>query len=77
MQKLIVLDPTRRLSASDAVSHGWFWTGVPLVLPPQHARCILDKLHQDQVAEEWNGWSLRDILRPGVEQAFATFSAAL
>lgn len=77
IEKLIVLNPTRRLSASDALQHPWFMSGVPLILPPGHATFLPKVQHSFETFEEWNGCTLRDIFRPGVENAYAGFNAAL
>lgn len=75
--KLIVLDPKHRLPAASAVRHAWFSTGVPLVLPPGHPGLDENVGSSLRHYDEWKGHRLADLIRPGVEEAFARFRSAL
>jgi len=64
IEHLLVYDPPSRMAARDILSHCYFGDmTVPLVLPPDY----ICPVPHPGASTEWEGMSLEDILRPGVE----------
>ena len=78
IMKLLVLNPRNRLSATSALQHYWFWTGEPTLLPRAHpgVSSVVDESGSvRQIAREWKGMDLGDILRPGIDTAVTAWHA--
>ncbi|KAF8313182.1 kinase-like protein [Clavulina sp. PMI_390] len=81
IEKLLVLDPTRRIPASKIIQEPYFWSGIPLVLPPELISMSIplhgETKYDGSLEQDLNGFHLGDILKPGVDQTFAKIRAAL
>lgn len=75
--KLLILDPQSRLDALSITKHPWFWAGDPLVLPHGHPGPLAGREFLGRWGYTWNGFEFGDLVRPGVEAAYAGWHSTL
>ncbi|KAF8633564.1 hypothetical protein AX15_001362 [Amanita polypyramis BW_CC] len=68
ISKLLVYPPENRLRAQEALSHPFLtFAGVPLLLPPHYSLQAEQEHVKNQVAAEWEGRSLGDLIEQVLE----------
>ena len=74
VERLLAYDPGSRLRASAILEHPWFSSGAPLLLPrhPSFSSIGIRVNWETQ----WDGISLADMVRPGVQSANALWEAS-